>query len=191
MRYISLTISFGLLGACVPQQADLQLEFMNNLSSLCGKAFAGKVISEDPQDADWVKETLIMHVRDCSDTEIKIPLHVGENRSRTWVISHLHNGLELKHDHRHEDGTPDDVTMYGGLTADFGTAKSQAFPVDDFSKSLFREEGLTASVENTWKISINPGTSFTYALSRPNRDFRAEFDLTKPIDIPPPVWGSE
>jgi hypothetical protein len=27
----------------------------------------------------------------------------------------MEEGLQLKHDHRHEDGTPDEVTMYGGV----------------------------------------------------------------------------
>lgn len=190
MHKILSIFSISFLVACVPQQADPQLSFFNQLSELCGQSFAGKVVSADPQDADWAKETLVMHVRDCSDDEIKIPLHVGENRSRTWIISREHNGLELKHDHRHEDGVPDAVTMYGGMTADEGSSTIQAFPADDFSKKLFVEEGLDVSVGNTWRVSIAPGATFTYALSRPNRDFRAEFDLTNPVSTPPPAWGS-
>ena len=188
LAFLSLTV---FLGACVPQSYDPQLAFFDNLSTLCGQSFAGQVISNDPQDADWVKETLVMHVRDCSDKEIKIPLHVGDNRSRTWVISFQNDGLTLKHDHRHEDGEPDAVTLYGGTTADFGSATEQAFPADDYSKALFVQEGLDVSVDNIWRISVNPGQTFTYALSRPNRDFRAEFDLTNPVDTPPPAWGSE
>ncbi len=177
--------------ACVPQQAEPPLDFFNNLSKLCGKSFAGKVISDDPQDADWAKETLIMHVRDCSDTEIKIPLHVGANRSRTWIVSKDGGFLTLKHDHRHADGKPDDVTMYGGTTADPGTHSRQAFPVDQFSKDMFVREGLDVSVTNTWKITLEGDKTFTYALFRKNRDFRAQFDLTTPVETPPPVWGSE
>jgi len=90
---------------------------------------------------------------------------------------------------RHEDGEPDAVTMYGGSTAQLGSAKSQSFPADPFSKKLFLDEGLDVSVDNIWRISIEPETSFTYELSRPNRDFRVEFDLAKTVDTPPPVWG--
>jgi len=190
MRYYILTLSCLGLAACLPQKVDPQADFFQNLSQICGQSFEGKVISSDPQDADWAKETLIMHVRDCSDSEIKIPLHVGENRSRTWIVSRG-DGLTLKHDHRHEDGKPDAVTMYGGTTSDDGTGLRQAFPVDQFSKDMFVREGLDASVQNTWTITINPGNTFTYALSRPNRDFRAQFDLTRPVETPPPVWGRE
>jgi len=188
----ALSASLGItLTACLPQQSEPPLGFFNNLSELCGNSYAGKVISTDPQDADWAKETLIMHVRDCSDIQIKIPLHVGENRSRTWIISKDGDFLTLKHDHRHEDGEPDAVSMYGGKTADEGSAKRQAFPVDQFSKDLFIREGLDVSITNTWVVSIEPGSIFTYALSRQNRDFRVQFDLTKPVNTPPPVWGSE
>jgi len=185
-----LSISFLGLTACVPQQSEPQYEFFDALSKHCGKSYAGKVISSDPQDADWAKETLIMHVRDCSDTEIKIPLHVGENRSRTWIISQTHGGLTLKHDHRHEDGKPDAVTMYGGTTDSLGKPTQQSFPADNFSKELFKRKGLEVSVDNIWSITLADGT-FTYALARPNRDFRASFDLSKPVKTPPPVWGFE
>ena len=191
MRIPSLLLSSFLLSACATVQGEPRFEFYDDLASLCGQSFDGKVISNDPQDADWAKETLTMHVRDCSDTEIKIPLHVGENRSRTWIVSKTDTGLRLKHDHRHEDGEPDAVTMYGGDTADAGSTTEQSFPVDQYSKDMFVREGLDVSVTNTWILSLIPGESFTYALTRPNRDFRAQFDLTQPVDTPPPAWGSE
>ena len=28
-----------------------------------------------------------MHVRDCSERELRIPFHVGDDRSRTWVVT--------------------------------------------------------------------------------------------------------
>ncbi len=191
MRILWFSFSALFIASCLPQQAEPPQDFFNKLSELCGNSYAGKVISSDPQDADWAKETLIMHVRDCSDSEIKIPLHVGENRSRTWIVTLKDNRLTLKHDHRHEDGKPDAVTMYGGTTNDLGTHARQAFPVDQFSKDMFVREGLDVSVANTWFITLDDEKTFTYALSRPNRDFRAQFDLTKPVDTPPPVWGHE
>ncbi len=189
MRIFSIS-ALVLLTGCVPQQAEPPEDFFNKLSAHCGKAYAGKVISNDAVDADWAKETLVMHLRDCSDTEIKIPLHVGENRSRTWIISKSDGFLTLKHDHRHEDGKPDAVTMYGGTTDEPGTYARQAFPVDQYSIDMFIREGLDASVTNTWMITVEDD-SFTYALSRENRDFRAKFDLTKPVETPPAAWGWE
>ena len=133
-----------------------------------------------------------MHVRDCTADTLRIPFHVGNDRSRTWVVTRTADGLRLKHDHRHENGEPDAVTMYGGATVAPGTATRQEFPVDADSVATFRREGLDASVTNTWAMQIDPGKTFVYALTRPGgRRFEVEFDLAAPVLPPPPAWGSE
>jgi len=142
-------------------------------------------------------KALVMHVRSCSKDRIEIPFNVGDDRSRTWVITRTAQGLRLKHDHRHSDGKPDAVTMYGGDTADLGSAGRQAFPVDAESIANFRANGLARSVTNTWTIEVSaasePDARFAYELTRPAgptaRRFRVEFDLTKPVPAPPAPWG--
>ncbi len=178
-----------LLAACEAAELPPQDAFMVHLNGLCGQSFEGAITSDDPQDADWRAETLTIHIRDCAMAEVKIPLHVGDDRSRTWIVSRTEDGLRLKHDHRHEDGEPDAVTMYGGDTITPGTDTSQNFPVDNESISLFEKEGLSASVTNVWSLTITPGERFTYSLAREGRYFEAEFDLTRPVPTPPPVWG--
>src|SRR5690606_28728519 len=131
--------------------------------------------------------TIVMHVRECDVDTLRISLHVGEDRSRTWVITRSGDGLRLKHDHRHADGSPDAVTMYGGDTVDGGTATRQEFPVDAESVATFEREGLAASVTNTWAMELEPDAVFRYELSRPGgRLFRLEFDLEEP-QAPPPA----
>lgn len=174
--------------ACAPTAAP-QDKFFKSLVAQCGKAFAGRLVSTDDADKDFAAETLIMEMRDCSADEIRIPFHVGVDRSRTWVITKTGEGLRLKHDHRHEDGSPDAVTMYGGDTVGDGTASRQEFPVDPFSIEMFTREGLTASVTNVWAIEAT-ATLFAYELKRENRFFRVEFDLTKPVANPPPPFGA-
>ncbi len=159
------------------------------LASLCGKAFEGRVVSTDEADAAFATEKLVMQVRDCNDDVLRIPFHVGEDRSRTWVVTRTEEGLRLKHDHRHEDGTEDAVTQYGGDSANV-TATRAEFPVDQFSIDLFQREGLTASVTNVWAIEAAGGV-FAYELSREDRFFRVEFDLATPVAAPPPPWGEE
>jgi hypothetical protein len=132
-----------------------------------------------------------MHVRECTPDEIRIPLHVGEDRSRTWVLTRTADGIRLKHDHRHADGTEDETTQYGGDTVAQGTAQRQEFPADDYSREMFLAQGHTAGVDNVWIMEVHPGERFVYNLTRPNRDFRADFDLTRPVAAPPPPWGSE
>jgi hypothetical protein len=181
------------LAACTPPTpaASPQDAFFANLTALCGQSYAGRVVSTDAADADMAGQALVMHVRDCSDSEIRIPFNVGENRSRTWVITRTDTGLRLKHDHRHEDGAEDAVTQYGGDTASEGTATRQEFPVDQFSQDLFVANNIPQSVTNVWAVEVNPGATFAYELRRENRHFRVEFDLSAPVAAPPPPWGAE
>lgn len=168
--------------------------FMTHLAAYCGQAFEGRVRVDTPAQPDdaFSGKKLVMHVRGCDADQLRIPFHVGDDRSRTWVLTRTATGLRLKHDHRHEDGRPDPVTMYGGDTATPGTARRQAFPVDAESIATFRREGLVASLENTWAMEIEPGKTFVYELSRPNgRLFQVEFDLSRPVPAPPAPWGSE
>lgn len=188
-RLLSVSAALAVCAACSPSVEETP-DFFAQLEALCGQAFEGRVVSDDPRDADWASEVLTMHVRECSDTAIRVPLHVGENRSRTWVFTRQGEGLELKHDHRHEDGAEDILTWYGGMTATPPADGRAEFPADDFSKALFLAEGNPDSVDNVWSVTITD-TSFTYALDRPNRHFEAEFDLTEPVDAPPPPWGFE
>ena len=90
--------------------------FFAALTQLCGQAFTGKLAVDTSGSDRFADATLLMHVRECSDTQIKIPFFVGEDASRTWVITKTGAGLLLKHDHRHADGSHDSLTMYGGHT---------------------------------------------------------------------------
>jgi hypothetical protein len=166
--------------------------FLAAIAEHCGQAFAGRVVANLPaQEEDpFVGEVLVMHVRECAEGELKIPFHVGGDRSRTWVLTRTAGGLRLAHDHRHEDGSAGAITLYGGETATAGTARRQEFPVDADSIALFEREGLGASVTNVWAMEIDPGARFLYELARPGgRLFQAEFVLTSPVAPPPAPWG--
>jgi hypothetical protein len=153
----------------------------------------GKVVSDDAVDTDWRAADIEVGPITCSLADIRMPLRVGDNTSRTWIVTPSKRGITLKHDHRHDDGSPDAVTLYGGTTADTGTGHRQEFPVDAYSIDLFGREGLPASVTNTWAMGIKPGKTLAYELSRPRteeqvqagakrgRFFRIEFDVSKPV----------
>ncbi len=186
---------FAILTACAcsldattaQQYAD---EFVTKLTAHCGNAYPGKLVSTDEADADFVRQEMVMHVRMCENDVIRIPFHVGDDRSRTWVITRTDRGLRLKHDHRHEDGEEDVITQYGGDAAIIDNPARIEFPVDEYSIDLFNREGLTASVTNVWALELTD-EMFAYELSRPNRHFRVEFDITKPIETPPEPWGAK
>ena len=187
------------------EDATPQDAFWGALSTHCGNAYDGKLISTDDADSDMRGVAMVMHVRTCSDEQITVPFHVqGKDekwdRSRTWVFTRTADGIRLKHDHRHEDGESDTVTMYGGDTGDEGTANRQDFPVDQESVDLFKREGLDVSITNIWSVTVDPdgtdGAKFVYHLDRStergaaeNRNFKVRFDLTKPVESPPAPWG--
>lgn len=191
MRTILTAMAALALSACASAPAPSpQDAFFANLSTLCGNAYSGRVVTTDATDASFASQPLVMHVRDCSADEIRVPFNVGENRSRTWVITRTGEGLRLKHDHRHEDGSEDVLTQYGGDTANSGSPTRQEFPADEHSKQLFRANNIPVSVDNVWAVEVHPGQTFAYELRRPNRHFRVEFDLTRPVPAPPASWGA-
>ena len=158
--------------------------FFNGLSALCGKAFEGRIVANTPASAQpdpFDGKRLVMHVSECTRDEIRIPFHVGEDRSRTWIVTRHAAGLRLKHRHLHADGTPDKVTMYGGDSAGFASHDRVSFPADADSKAMFEREGMAVSMDNTWSLGHVAGKVFTYELTRPGREFRVEFDLTREV----------
>lgn len=156
-------------------------QFFDSFSALCGKSYAGKLVAGDESDAAFANSAMIAHFRVCTESEIQIAFDVGEDRSRTWIITKVGGGLRLKHRHMLKDGTEDPVSQYGGDTVAAGTPMRLEFPADDYSKAMFTREGRMVSNSNIWAFDIALGKSFTYELSRPNRLFRVEFDATKPL----------
>ena len=158
--------------------------FLGALRAHCGNAYAGQIINPQPGDTMFSNNALVMHVRECGDT-VRIPFHVGTNRSRTWVLTKAGDGVRLKHDHRHEDGREDRVTQYGGDSGPDGTATTMSFPADSFTTAM-----LPSARTNVWTVEITP-TRFVYQLQRVGSDrrVRVEFDVIRPIAVPPAPWG--
>lgn len=188
MKVLLALAAFAALPGFASKPAAPADAFMAQLAPLCGKAFAGRVVTNDPADAAFAGKALVMHVASCEPGRVRIPFHVGEDRSRTWVLTRTTTGVRLKHDHRHEDGSSDKLTMYGGDTTAPGIATRQEFPADAESIALFRSLDAERSVTNVWAVEAD-ATRFAYELRRPGRHFRVEFDLTRPVASPPLPWG--
>lgn len=181
MKLVAL-LSVLALSACATMGPKAPANaFFANLSALCGKTFEGRVVTTDPADADFAGKRLVMRVQDCTASQVRVPFAVGEDRSRTWVITRTAEGVRLKHDHRHADGTEDAVSQYGGDTVVAGTPERQEFPVDAFTDELFMRQGRAVSNSNVWAVEVHPGRMFAYELRRPGRHFRVEFDLSRPV----------
>jgi len=187
LRTVSLLLARCLLLPSLAPAEGLDA-FWSRLQALCGKAFEGQLIETPEGEDGFAGQRLVMHVRECGDAVIRIPFMVGEDHSRTWVLTHKSDRIELKHDHRHEDGSPDEVTLYGGTTTNTGTAGAQYFPADQHTREL-----IESAFSNVWTMRIEPGERFTYGLWRLGtpRVFRIDFDLGEAVEPPPSPWGRE
>lgn len=185
MRYFFLLAFLMLFQSGMAQEMPGSLQFWENLKSHCGKAYEGELLTSGNED--FAGKKLVMHVRSCQDNTILIPFFVGEDRSRTWVLTLQDDLIKLKHDHRHEDGSEDDITQYGGTSTNTGLANIQFFPADQETADL-----IAYASTNVWWITLDD-TSFSYNLRRMGSDrlFTVKFDLTKEIATPAAPWGSE
>jgi hypothetical protein len=161
--------------AASPQDA-----FWANLQRLCESAAEGALLQAPDEQID-PDARLVVHFWECGDEELRFPLHVDENRSRTWVFIRHDDHLELRHDHRHTDGTEEDRTWYGATTIAEGSANRQEF-------ATVRDDGGIGG----WAVEIEPGVHFTYGTMR-DGEWRHElrFDLTRRVELPPMHWGHE
>jgi len=188
MKSYSLAILFVLVSfrICAQEKPANQI-FWESLAAHCGKSYEGVVTTPISENDPFAGKKLVMHVVDCGDGFIHIPFFVGEDKSRTWVLTMKDGLIKLKHDHRHEDGSPDKVTQYGGIASNTGMAGIQFFPADQETANL-----IPASATNVWWITLDE-TSFTYNLRRMGTDrfFSVKFDLTKEVESPGPAWGWE
>ncbi|MGJ8558632.1 MAG: hypothetical protein ACSHX3_00205 [Litorimonas sp.] len=170
------------LAACTQATDSPNDAFFDNLTSLCEGTFTGQVISDQAVDADWIGADLVVGPVSCAEDVIRMPLAVGDDRSRTWVMTRDGGALEFRHEHVEPDGSPSAVTQYGGFARDGGTATQQAFPADDLTKANFTDNGIAVSNTNVWTFELSEG-QLTYTLARPAtetdpaRDFCAEFDV--------------
>lgn len=166
--------------------------FWEALSSPCGQAFPGRLVVDRP-DRDMLAgdEELIAHWVRCEDDLLHIAFHIGHDggegewdRSRTWVLTRDERGIELRHDHRHADGTEEEETWYGGRTIDRGTPQEQWF--------LYEERRGPDGEPLGWRLEIIPGERYTYGTIRgDDYTWRLDFDLSEPVPAPPAAWGHE
>ncbi len=182
IRYVCILALFSSI--ITAQETSPAKQFWNQLQSHCSKAYEGSLVLPK-EDKDFGGKRLIMHVRSCNDSVVKIPFFVGDDRSRTWVFRYKNDRISLKHDHRHEDGTEDAINFYGGTTTNSGKANIQFFPADKHTQQM-----IPAAATNVWWITLDEN-EFTYNLQRLGTDriFKVSMDLQTPIAAPKAPWG--
>jgi len=170
------------------QETPGSIQFWKQLKIHCGKAYEGTITAGGKEGDGFLGEKLVMHVRSCEGNTIRIPFFVGKDKSRTWVLTlGEDNRILLKHDHRHKDGTEEEVTQYGGMSPNTGLADIQFFPADQHTSTL-----LPLASTNIWWFTIDKD-SLSYNLRRIGSDrvFSVKFDLSKEVETPSAPWGFE
>lgn len=143
-------------------QTDTHQAFFDKLAGLCGQTFTGQSsFPDDPKDSFYGKP-LVAHIAECGPAQIRVPFQVGTDTSRTWVFNLKEDGLQLQHDHRHQDGTPHEVNLYGGMATAQGTALQQSFAADTHTIGQIPE-----AATNVWTLTLSEdGQSLIYYLER-------------------------
>ena len=160
---------------------DSQKDFLNQYSQYCGYAYEGSTNFVDLSSGDLFENArLTMILSDCDEDEVRIPFHVDEDTSRTWIVKMTPQGLHLSHDHRYPDGTQYDNNFYGGYADSEGTASIQYFPADH--RTI---EERPARAANRWAKEIDAENDRYYYRLYLNDELRleAEFDLSERINI--------
>ena len=157
---------------------DNEQAFLNNLASLCGQSFRGQETYMQEGRESWADKDLVMHVTVCEPNQVQIPFHIDDDKSRTWMFLADNGRLRFRHDHRHEDGTPEDQTLYGGYSDGTGNEFRQHFPADEYTIDL-----LVDTLNREWHVVLDEELSnFSYRLLYHGEIvFQADFDLTNPL----------
>lgn len=160
-------------------------DFWDAIAPYCDQAFEGEATSLRPGDEGFAEDGVRVHIRRCQDSRLMMPLKVGDDRSRTWVLERHPWGVTLKHQHRHEDGSADAVSNYGGLARPPADGTTLDFPVDDETRAMLPRAG-----GHTWSLAIEDET-LVYELRQADVEssFRLEFDLSEPVEPPAAPWG--
>lgn len=192
MKKILLLALLGIFFAsCAPRERHLEEEFtlfsledsnqqafVANLARFCGQSFAGRQVFLAEGRQSWADRSMTIHFSLCEEGQINVQFHMDEDHSRTWMFMEEEGRLRFRHDHRHPDGTPEDITLYGGYSDKLGTPFTQNFPADEFTC-----EQIPTSCNATWTVSISEDLS-TYSYQLKNFGellFQADFNLVDPL----------
>jgi hypothetical protein len=155
---------------------EAQRAFFENMRAMCGQTFGGRTVHAEAHDRTFEPARLFFVVEECSEDELRIPFIVGDDDSRTWILEMGDEGLTFRHEHLRPDGTPHEVSGFGGHATRDGTATFQSFP--DF----WMTEETPAAERRVWRLAIDREHDlFVYYLDRGGEPaYRLVFHLGPP-----------
>jgi len=167
--------------------APEQEAFWAAIVERCGEAYPGEVVDHTPYYTSAAAyDEVVAHIIECSDERIHMALHMDDDRSRNWILTRDRGTLLLKHDHRNQDGTEEEITQYGGHAPSPGLAHRQIFPADEHTAEILPDRW-----DNFWFMDFMDEETFAYGVHWPEQghSIRIHFDLTSPMEPPPAPWG--
>ncbi|MEO0466952.1 MAG: hypothetical protein AAF216_10435 [Pseudomonadota bacterium] len=189
IQHLSLAVFMLALASCGSSTGPYGLpkgEFWNQLTSLCGNAYEGRVTTTYSADRDWRRERLILDVAECDADGVLINFNIGDDRTRTWTITPREDGTIGYHIGR-DEGTGPGLTGYGGISVEGPDALAQVFPIDEPSKAMFEEIRLILSLQNVWSLTFDPGAgTLTYHVQRIDSERGMQFDISSPVSVETP-----
>jgi len=194
MRRLAIALASGLILSGTAQAGpetlpEEQQAFWERFQALCGKAFAGEISDVTDYYADGVEGgEMRMQVLECEEDRIHAPFHIDDNHSRNWILTIVDGTIRLKHDHRYEDGTEEEISQYGGDAPTPGLPTRQIFPADAHTAEI-----LPKRADNFWFFDFVDEETLQYGVHWPKygHSIRVEFDLSETIPAPPRPWGYE
>jgi hypothetical protein len=164
-----------------PGSADPQLVFWGALQGLCGQAFTGAIVESAPGEVGPDPTRPVIDVDVCDVGETRFSLDLGPARSGRWVVRTTAAGMHLS-ETRGSDRSSDGPDPFSGDTRGRGTATVQDFQA---------EEGGSPDgpdVREVRTLEIRPAEMLAFAVeSGGERVLRIEFDLSRPVERPPPA----
>ena len=174
------------MGTSVKAAESNQDKFFDSINAHCGNAFSGSV-EDSSNSTAYNGRKFVLHIRDCSDTQIKMPLHIDDNSSRILVLTKSDGSIKLQHDHRHADGSSDALTLYGGYSSADTTDNVTNFPESAESIAITKAYAPTRTYPSVWSIILS-SEDITYQVVRPGRTIKTKFKFTDTVAHPPKAW---
>ncbi|NCU32153.1 MAG: hypothetical protein EOM23_04300, partial [Candidatus Moranbacteria bacterium] len=95
-----------------------QRAFVDNLAKYCGQRFSGQETYIAEGRESWADKKMTIHFGQCTSNLVAIAFSLGDDESRTWLLMEEEGLLRFRHDHRNVDGTPEEITLYGGYATE-------------------------------------------------------------------------
>ena len=171
----SAMLAFAACGS--PTPSFPQGAFWDALEPACGTVLPGEMLSNASSDRDWRRRGVSLDVTECSSEGMRMVVQVGNDRSRTWILTQAADGIDFRIERA--EGTGPGVSGYGGVSSEGADAMRQVFPADEVTKEMFSERGLALALENVWSLTIDPEAGdLVYEVERISGGRKIRFDLS-------------